>query len=94
MSTVALILAGAGRGQAQELPPVVVASGAAVVSRPPDVAYVSLAIESRAKSPRDAQRQNAEAAAAVVRELRDAGARRLRITTSKIGADPLAASRE
>jgi uncharacterized protein YggE len=68
LSTVALLLAGASLA-AQEPPPVVVASGAAVVSRPPDVAFVSLAIESRAKSPRDAQRQNAETAAAVVKRL-------------------------
>jgi uncharacterized protein YggE len=69
LSAVVLLLASAARGAAQEPPPVVVASGAAIVSRAPDVAYVSLAIESRAKSPRDAQRQNADVAAAVVKRL-------------------------
>jgi uncharacterized protein YggE len=69
LTAAVLLLAGAARGAAQEQPAVVVASGAAVVSRAPDVAFVSLAIESRAKSPRDAQRQNADVAAAVVKRL-------------------------
>ena len=56
---------------AQEQPPVIVTSGNAVVQRMPDVAYVSLAIESRAATPRQAQQQNATAAAAVVRRLNE-----------------------
>ena len=44
---------------------VVVTSGEAVVRQAPDRAYVTITVEARAKSPRDAQRQNAEAMTAV-----------------------------
>ena len=54
-------------------PPVIVATGRAVVKRAPDVAFVSMTVESRAKSPRDAQRQNADAMAAVVRKMGELG---------------------
>ena len=47
----------------------IVTTGEATVRRAPDVAYVTLAVESRAKNPRDAQRQNAEAMAAVQKQL-------------------------
>lgn len=36
--------------------PVIVTTGGATASRAPDVAFVTLAVESRARSPRDAQR--------------------------------------
>jgi len=48
---------------------VVVTSGEAVVRQAPDRAYVTITVEARAKSPRDAQRQNAEAMAAVLTRL-------------------------
>jgi len=54
-------------------PPVIVASGHAVVKRAPDVAFITLAVESRAKGPRDAQRQNAEVMAAVVKRMAELG---------------------
>jgi uncharacterized protein len=41
--------------------PTIVTTGEAVVRRIPDRAFVTIAVESRAKNPRDAQRQNAEA---------------------------------
>ena len=44
-------------------------SGSATVQRTPDVAFVSLAVETRAKSPREAQQQNAAKMAAVSRRL-------------------------
>lgn len=47
----------------------VVTTGTAVISRAPDVAYVSVAVETRAKTPREAQRQNADLMAAVVKRL-------------------------
>jgi uncharacterized protein YggE len=50
--------------------------GEAVVRRQPDVAYLTLQIESRAKSSRDAQRQNADTAAAVQKQLAAAGVSR------------------
>ncbi len=49
--------------------PIVVTSGAAVISRAPDVAFIAVAVETRAKTPRDAQRQNAEVMTAVVKRL-------------------------
>jgi len=49
--------------------PVVVTSGSAVISKAPDVAYVTVAVETRAKTPRDAQRQNADLMNAVVKRL-------------------------
>ena len=49
--------------------PVIVTTGEGLVRSAPDVAFVTLAVETRAKSPRDAQRQNAEAIAAIARRL-------------------------
>jgi uncharacterized protein YggE len=43
------------------------------VKRAPDVAFVTMTVESRAKGPRDAQRQNADAMAAVVRKMGELG---------------------
>jgi uncharacterized protein YggE len=52
---------------------VIVTTGEAVVERPPDQAFVGLAVETRARSPRDAQRQNAEAMTAVQGRIAAAG---------------------
>jgi uncharacterized protein YggE len=53
--------------------PLVVVTGEAVVQRAPDRAYVNAAVETRARNPRDAQRQNAELMAAVTGRLLSAG---------------------
>lgn len=53
--------------------PMIVTTGEAVVRRAPDRAYMSVTVESRAKNPRDAQRQNAEAMTAVQQRLAPAG---------------------
>jgi uncharacterized protein YggE len=53
--------------------PTIVTSGEATVSRPPDVAYLTLAVEARARSPRDAQKQNADAMSGVQKQLANAG---------------------
>jgi uncharacterized protein YggE len=53
--------------------PVVVTSGTATISRAPDVAFVSVAVETRAKTPRATQRQNAELMTAVVKRLGEMG---------------------
>src|SRR5438045_89664 len=63
---VCVLLASVGAGlyaqaPASPAPPTVVTSGQASVRRPPDIATISLGVESRARNPRDAQRQNAEA---------------------------------
>jgi uncharacterized protein YggE len=73
MRTLALLVglvvtSGGDAARAQE-PPVVVTTGAAVISRAPDTAFVLLAVETRAKSPRDAQRQNADLMGVVVKRL-------------------------
>src|SRR6516162_1742392 len=64
------------RGAAASGQPAIVTIGEAVVRRQPDVAYLTLQIESRAKSSRDAQRQNADTAAAVQKQLAAAGVSR------------------
>jgi len=69
----ALVIAVAAPVAAQEpaLPqtPVVVTVGEAVVRRAPDRAFVIISVETRAKSPREAQRLNAEAMTAVQQRL-------------------------
>jgi uncharacterized protein len=79
LAALALILAAAASAHAQEpapaLPavPTIVTNGEAIVRRAPDVAYVTVAVESRAKTPREAQRVNAEAMSGVQRQLATAG---------------------
>jgi uncharacterized protein YggE len=71
-----LILTVAASARAQEPPPAVptiVTSGEAIVRHVPDVAYITLAVESRAKNPRDAQRANADAMNGAQRQLANAG---------------------
>ena len=50
--------------------PVVVTTGEGVVKRAPDQAWVTIAAESRAKTPADAQKMNADAMAAVQQKLK------------------------
>jgi uncharacterized protein len=72
-TSIALALAAtAAAAQTQEASKeanVVVTNGEAVVRQAPDRAFISVSVESRAKSPRDAQRQNAEAMAGVQQRL-------------------------
>lgn len=53
--------------------PVVVTTGEGVVERAPDRAWVTVTAEARAKTPQEAQRQNAAAMTAVVDRLKAAG---------------------
>lgn len=53
--------------------PVVITTGEGMVKSPPDRAWVTIAAESRAKSPREAQRMNAEAMSAVMAKLKGTG---------------------
>jgi len=55
---------------------VITTTGQASVRRPPDVAFLTIGVETRAKSPRDAQRQNADETSAMQRRLNDAGVSR------------------
>ncbi len=75
---VALVLAFATTAAAQTdtaVPqhPSVVAAGEGVVKRAPDRAWLTVTAESRAKNPRDAQKQNADLMAAVLKKLRSSG---------------------
>ena len=80
-----MLLACATTAAAQEpltLPvgsPVIVTSGDAIVRRAPDRAFVTIATESRAKNPRDAQKQNADAATQVQQ----------RLALAKLGTDAI-----
>jgi uncharacterized protein YggE len=62
---------------AQEPPatqvPSIVTNGEAIVRRAPDLAVIYAAVETRARSPRDAQRQNAELMTALQKRIADAG---------------------
>lgn len=53
--------------------PVVVTTGQASVKRAPDRAWVMIATESRAKTPREAQKMNADAMSAVMQKLKGTG---------------------
>lgn len=53
--------------------PVTITSGEGIVKRAPDRAWVNVSVESRAKSPREAQKLNADAMSAVLQKLKGAG---------------------
>jgi uncharacterized protein YggE len=63
--------------RAQDAPgsaiPSIVTTGEAVVRRAPDQAFATISVESRARNPRDAQRQNAETMSLVQQRIAAAG---------------------
>src|SRR6187455_412030 len=61
------------RQGAQPTEPVVVTTGEGVVNVVPDRAWITLSAESRANSPREAQRKNTEAMTPVLDKLKSAG---------------------
>jgi len=75
MIVMLLALTSAAHAQQPQTPaePVVVASGQGVVFAVPDRAWITISAESRAPSPREAQRLNAEAMRPVQDKLRAAG---------------------
>src|SRR5262249_55288809 len=78
MSRVALctiaLLCFAPHALAQDQAPMTaVSTGEAVVRRPPDVAYIGIAVETRARTPREAQTATADIMSAVLKRLTDAG---------------------
>lgn len=90
--TAAILGANARSGGAQEstpgsTTPVIVTTGAATVQRAPDVAFITVTVESRAKSPREAQQLNAESMAAVQRRLADARIAREALRTLGLSLD-------
>lgn len=68
--------------------PVVVTSGEGIVKRTPDRAWVTIASEARAKTPQEAQKQNATAMAAVMDRLKAAGIPAEAIKTAAIDLQP------
>src|SRR5262245_48814097 len=73
---------------AQEPPPLnpsvptIVTTGQATIHRVPDQAFVSVAVETRARQPRDAQKQNADAMSVVQQKLVEAGIQKEAIRTT------------
>ena len=63
-------------------PPSIVTTGEATVKRAPDQAFVTVAVETRAKAPGDAQQQNATIMTAVQQKLAAAGIAREAIRTT------------
>jgi uncharacterized protein YggE len=74
--------------RANEDGPVVVTTGEGIVKRAPDRAWVSVAAEARAKSPREAQRGNADAMSAVLARLKGLGLPADAIRTSGYDLQP------
>jgi uncharacterized protein YggE len=68
--------------------PVIITMGEGVVKLAPDRAWVSVAAETRARSPRDAQRANSEAMSAVLVKLKGAGLPADAIRTSGYDLQP------
>jgi uncharacterized protein YggE len=68
--------------------PVIVTTGEGVVKLAPDRVWVSIAAESRAKNPREAQRTNADAMSAVLGRLKGAGLPADAIRTSGYDLQP------
>src|SRR5437762_6956498 len=71
--TMVPVVASAQQPAAQRDQPVVLTSGEGVVQAVPDRAWITVSAESRASSPREAQRKNAEAMKPVQDRLRAAG---------------------
>jgi len=77
LAVVAAMLAGSSLHAQSQTPAspfdVVVVTGEAILKAAPDRAWVTVSVESRAKEPRDAQRQNADTMTSVQGRLRGAG---------------------
>jgi uncharacterized protein len=75
VSSLVLLLGGSAQAQQQrpDSVPVVVTAGEGVVNTVPDRAWVTITAESRAVSPREAQKLNAQAMSAVMQQLKGLG---------------------
>jgi uncharacterized protein YggE len=62
--------------------PVIVTSGEAIVTRAPDQAFVTIAVETRDNSPREAQKRNADAMSSVQQRIARAGIPRDAVRTT------------
>ncbi len=83
----AALLMAASAASAQT-PDVLVVTGSAVVQHAPDVAFVTVSVETRARTPRDAQRLNADAVSAVLKKLGEAGVPRDALKTVGVSIQP------
>lgn len=70
------------QAQSQNQLPTIVTSGEATIQRAPDQAFVSLSVETRAKTPRDAQQLNADAMSAVQQRVAKLNIPRDRVRTT------------
>lgn len=62
--------------------PTIITTGEATIHRAPDQAFVTVSVETRARLPKDAQKQNADAMTAVQQKLAEAGIQREAIRTT------------
>lgn len=72
-SLLVLALAAPVAAQQPPAPPVIVTTGEGIVKQAPDRAWVSIAAESRARTPQEAQRLNTDAMTAVVERIKASG---------------------
>ena len=86
LTLVALPAAAQQSGESQQ--PVVVTTGEGIVKRTPDRAWVTIASEARAKTPQEAQKQNATVMTAVMERLKGAGIPAEAIKTASIDLQP------
>ena len=86
MTLVALPAAAQQSGESQQA--VVVTTGEGIVKRAPDRAWVTIASEARAKTPQEAQKQNATVMTAVMERLKGAGIPAEAIKTASIDLQP------
>ncbi|MEZ5316302.1 MAG: SIMPL domain-containing protein [Vicinamibacterales bacterium] len=84
----ALAVAAPAVAQTPPMPPAIVASGHASITRAPDQAWVSIAAEARAAEPAAAQTQSAEAMTAVRKVLAGAGFAEETIRTTEYSLRP------
>src|SRR5438477_95339 len=82
MAVALLVLVGVAAGQDAPLLPTVLTIGEATIRRPADQSFVTVSVESRARAPKEAQRLNAEAMAAVQQKIADAGIARDAVRTT------------
>lgn len=69
-------------------PQVVVTTGEGMIKRAPDRAWVTISAESRARSPREAQKMNADAMSAVMARLKSSGLQGDAVQTSSYDLQP------
>ena len=72
-SLLVLALAAPVAAQQPPAPPVIVTTGEGIVKQAPDRAWVSIAAESRARTPQEAQRLNTDAMTAVIERIKASG---------------------